>query len=126
MIGSNLGQFHNDFPLENGYAYKSIFVGKKCYCDLLTNPDDEKSIHSRMKGVDNENIRTVANKRYEGETEYDRIFNLYLNLFFSKPIEFDLSQTKVRMEMTKQQRMRNKSDMLRVVHFKGPKNFYKT
>ena len=31
LIGKNLGQFHNDFDeVADGYAYKSVFVGKKC------------------------------------------------------------------------------------------------
>ena len=31
LIGKNLGQFHNDFDeVADGYAYQSVFVGKKC------------------------------------------------------------------------------------------------
>ena len=39
LIGTNMGQFHSDFPPVEGkesYAIKSIFCGKKCYFDLLT------------------------------------------------------------------------------------------
>ena len=41
-----------------------------------------------------------------------------------KPIEFDLAKTKVIMEFTKDQRMKNKESMIRVVSFKGDKKYY--
>ena len=40
LVGKNLGQFHNDFDeLNDSWAYKSIFNGKKCYIDMLTNEE---------------------------------------------------------------------------------------
>ena len=36
LIGKNLGQFHNDFDeVADGYAYQSIFDGKKCMLIFL-------------------------------------------------------------------------------------------
>ena len=60
LIGKNLGQFHVDFDCEGAdnddiNAIKSIFLGKKCYYDLLMceNTDGSKVYdeHIRMKGV---------------------------------------------------------------------------
>ena len=126
LIGNQLGQFHNDFDddLKDGYTYRSVFIGKKCYCDLLKNDKNEKSIHYRMKGVDLECVRLVANQKYKGDSEEEKIYNLFLDLYHGKPIEFDLCLVKVRMEMIKQQRMINKSNMIRVLMFKGNKREY--
>ena len=36
LIGKNFGQFHNDFDeVADGYAYQSIFDGKKCMLIFL-------------------------------------------------------------------------------------------
>ena len=77
-----------------------------------------------MKGVDLECVRLVANQKYKGDSEEEKIYNLFLDLYHGKPIEFDLCLVKVRMEMTKQQRMINKSNMIRVLMFKGNKREY--
>ena len=125
LVGNQMGQFHNDFDeLKDGYAYKAIFVGKKCYCDLLKNDKNQKAIHYRMKGVDLDCVKLVANERIEGETEYERIFGLYEELYQGKPIEFNLSRTRTRMTITKQQRMINKTNMIRCLIFKGNKRVY--
>lgn len=90
LIGKNLGQFHNDFDeVENGYAYKSIFVGKKMYVDMLKNDENVQGIHYRMKGVNldcvklyaeenNLSIYDIYNKLYDGET-------ITFNLLKAKP-----------------------------------------
>ena len=48
LVGTNLGQFHNDFDELKGevWAYKSIFNGKKCYIDMLTNEEGKYAIHN--------------------------------------------------------------------------------
>ena len=52
LIGKNLGQFHNDFDeVKDGYAYKSLFCGKKVYIDMLKNDNNDSGVHYRMKGV---------------------------------------------------------------------------
>ena len=124
LIGNMLGQFHNDFPLENGYAYQSIFLGKKCYCDLLKNDKGETAIHFRMKGIDLESVKIVANQRYKGESEEERIFNLFLDLLYKKPIEFELCLVKPRFTLTKQQRMKSISTFSRVVKFNGEVRYF--
>ena len=77
-----------------------------------------------MKGVDLNCIKLVANRRYKGGTEEERIFKLYEDLYQGEPIEFDLCEVRVRMEMTKQQRIINKTSMVRCLMFKGKKRKY--
>ena len=61
LIGKNLGQFHNDFDeVEDGYAYNSMFCGKKVYIDMLKNDDGEYGVHYRMKGVSLNTVVKVA------------------------------------------------------------------
>lgn len=99
LIGSNLGQFHIDFPLVNGEeptSRRSIFLGKKCYLDCLVNSKGDEEAFIRMKGIPEDVIRNRAKKEkitveelyeslYHG-TEYD--FNL---LESSKPM-FEFNQ----------------------------------
>lgn len=99
LIGSNLGQFHIDFPLVNGeepVSRRSIFLGKKCYLDCLVNSKGDEEAFIRMKGIPEDVIRNRAKKEkisveelyeslYDG-TEYD--FNL---LDSSKPM-FEFNQ----------------------------------
>lgn len=105
LTGKQLGQFHIDFDLEdaNGndckdiYAYKSIFLGKKCYIDLLRGTaDDGTSVdgyHIRMKGVPNSTIKHTANMLYNGNID-DNLFSLYQSLYEGNQVEFDLLEYK--------------------------------
>ena len=53
LIGKGMGQFHSDFEsakLEGDiHATKSLFLGKKCYIDVLEDSRGEKDYHIRMK-----------------------------------------------------------------------------
>ena len=102
LIGKNLGQFHNDFDeVENGYAYKSIFVGKKMYVDMLKNEKDESGIHYRMKGV---NLDCV--KLYSEENNCE-IFDIYNKLYNDEEITFDLLKAKPCFKMNDNQTVTN-------------------
>lgn len=102
LIGKNLGQFHNDFDeVENGYAYKSIFVGKKMYVDILKNEKGEQGIHYRMKGV---NLDCV--KLY-GEENNLSIFDIYNKLYNGEEITFDLLKAKPCFKMNDNQTVTN-------------------
>ena len=102
LIGKNLGQFHNDFDeVENGYAYKSIFVGKKMYVDMLKNEKNESGIHYRMKGV---NLDCV--KLYSEENNLS-IFDIYNKLYNNEEITFDLLKAKPCFKMNDNQTVTN-------------------
>ena len=69
LIGKQLGQFHSDFAeITNGHTSKSImsvFCGKKCYMDVLTNDLGQIAVHARMKGIPQRTIEITANKLYK-------------------------------------------------------------
>ena len=110
LIGKNLGQFHNDFDeVENGYAYKSIFVGKKMYVDMLKNEKNESGIHYRMKGV---NLDCV--KLYSEENNCE-IFDIYNKLYNGDEITFDLLKAKPCFKMNDNQTVTNLSTFERTI-----------
>ena len=85
LIGTDLGQFHNDFDeVRDGYAYQSIFNGKKMYIDLLKNDKGEYGIHYRMKGVNLECVKIYANENNIS------IYDVYNKIFNGESITFDL------------------------------------
>lgn len=79
LNGINLEQFHTDFQMKGAvneiYAKKSIFLGKKSYMDLLESKDKDGKIindyHIRLKGITKEGLEHIA-KKYE---------NSYLGLY---------------------------------------------
>ena len=96
LIGSNMGQFHSDFDLKgaktNIYATKSIFLGKKCYLDLLESKNDKGDIitgtHIRMKGISKKAIE------YYSEGKNKSICEIYEQLYENNKLwdndKFDL------------------------------------
>ena len=110
LIGKNLGQFHNDFDeVENGYAYKSIFVGKKMYVDMLKNEKDESGIHYRMKGVNLDCVKLYA------EENNCEIFDIYNKLYNGEEITFDLLKAKPCFKMNDNQTVTNLSTFERTI-----------
>ena len=102
LIGKNLGQFHNDFDeVENGYAYKSIFVGKKMYVDMLKNEAGEQGIHYRMKGVNLDCVKLYA------EENNLSIFDIYNKLYNGEEITFDLLKARPCFKMNDNQTVTN-------------------
>ena len=113
-----MGQFHNDFDeVENGYAYKSIFCGKKCYIDMLKNEKGEFGIHYRMKGVSLDCVKLKAEENYKND-----LFKLYNELFDEKTIKFNLLATNPRFKSTKDRKIKNQAKFERNIKFTGIKN----
>jgi hypothetical protein len=89
LVGKMLGQFHTDFELEGAtnevYAYKSIYLGKKMYLDLLTD-GNIKGEHIRLKGIPNKSIKDYCIKNDISVEE------LYENIYDGDCVEFDVLQ----------------------------------
>lgn len=114
LIGKQMGQFHPDFPPINGkesWAVKSIFCGKKCYYDRLTNADGDVGEHFRLKGIPQDVIEHEAG-RFGG-----KIDKLYEHLHAGKEIKFDLLCTRDRFKYTKAFMIVNNSEFNRVIKF---------
>lgn len=70
LNGKNLEQFHTDFSLDGAvdeiYATKSIFLGKKSYLDCLESKDKDGNkitgFHIRLKGITEEGLNYEASK----------------------------------------------------------------
>lgn len=94
LNGLQLGQFHQDFKLKGAaknadiYAIKSIFLGKKSYCDYLQSVDKNDEIinkeHSRMKGMTKEGLTNHA-KKYSKDKKTPDKFKMYED--FSKGLQ---------------------------------------
>ena len=92
LCGKQLGQFHIDFDLAGSVgdikSIKSVFLGKKCYMDLLESKDKDGNViygeHLRMKGIPEASIHYTCKIR--GQTPYD----LYMDLYEGKEVLFDL------------------------------------
>ena len=110
LIGKNLGQFHNDFDeVADGYAYQSIFVGKKMYVDLLKNDKDETGVHYRMKGVNLDCVKLYA------EEHNCEIFDIYNKLFNGETLTFDLLKAKPCFKMNDNQTVTNQLNFERSI-----------
>ena len=115
LIGKNLGQFHNDFDeVENGYSYKSIFVGKKMYVDMLKNDKNKYGIHYRMKGVNLDCVKLYAEElsRVKGLNNLssnleEAIYDIYNKLYNGEEITFDLLKAKPCFKMNDNQTVTN-------------------
>jgi len=70
LNGKNLEQFHTDFDLDGAveeiYATKSIFLGKKSYMDYLESKDENgntiNGYHKRLKGITEAGLNAEASK----------------------------------------------------------------
>jgi hypothetical protein len=93
LIGKNMGQFHTDFESQNLkgniYAKESIFLGKKCYLDVLTDESGDIDYHIRMKGISGQSVKYHSFIDYKGD-----ILELYKNLYEGKKYTFDLTCNK--------------------------------
>ena len=92
LIGKNMGQFHTDFSSkildkETIYAKRSIFLGKKCYIDELT---DKKGkiidYHIRMKGISEDSIKYHAYLDFKNDP-----YLLFEYLYEGNEYTFDLT-----------------------------------
>ena len=116
LIGVEMGQFHVDFPLINNketWSKKSIFLGKKCYIDCLTNIDGEEEDFIRMKGVPEKVIRNTA-KDMEIQ-----LYDLYDKMYDGEEISFDLLNSNMpSFEYQKNFGIKLREEFKRILKFK--------
>ena len=99
LIGSEMGQFHIDFPLVKGkdpVSKRSIFLGKKAYLDCLYNEDGDRQYFIRMKGVPEDVIINTCNDmNISVEELYERMYEgseVDFNLLNSDKPKFDFTK----------------------------------
>lgn len=121
LIGKNMGQFHSDFSsdtiVKDIIAVKSIFLGKKCYIDVLEGLDENDNLvqdyHIRMKGINTSAIKyyCLTNKINEYEL-YERLYN-------GEKIKLDLTAggNKCSFEYNKDYTITSNSSFIREVSF---------
>ena len=99
LRGSNLGQFHSDFPTINGhketpYAIESLFLMKKMYIDKLTDSSNEIDYMMRGKGITQESIKYVIENEFNNNP-----MALYEHIFNGNTQTFDLTKGKPAFDM---------------------------
>ena len=113
-----MGQFHNDFDeLPDSWAYQSIFNGKKCYIDMLTDDKGNKAVHKRAKGVTLDVLDEMAEKCYNND-----LFTLYDNMFDEKSLKVDLTSVRACFKSDKTRQEISLAKFPRTLHFKGVKH----
>ena len=120
LIGKGMGQFHTDFDLEGAvgdiYATDCIFLGKKCYVDVLKSVDKEGNEitghHIRMKGVPDDSIIFKANEDFDGD-----VFKLYKHLYDGYEVAFNLLATKPKFEFKSNMTIQSKKEFIRNISF---------
>jgi hypothetical protein len=121
LIGKNMGQFHSDFSSdkikENIIAVKSLFLGKKCYIDVLEGEDENgivvQDYHMRMKGVNDIAIK------YYCLTNNINPYELYKKLYEGSKIKLDLTAggNKCSFEFNKNYTITSNSAFIREISF---------
>jgi hypothetical protein len=121
LIGKNMGQFHSDFSSdkikENIIAVKSLFLGKKCYIDVLEGEDENGNVvqdyHMRMKGVNDIAIK------YYCLTNNINPYELYKKLYEGSKIKLDLTAggNKCSFEFNKNYTITSNSAFIREICF---------
>ncbi|EDS89522.1 DNA polymerase, putative [Entamoeba histolytica HM-1:IMSS] len=115
LVGSELGQFHSDFPPVKGkpsWSIKSIFLGKKSYLDVLTNEDGDIDYLIRMKGIPKKVILGTAKEKFEGD-----VVALYEHLYAGYPLSFDLSKYGPHFVIERDFRVRTLDEFKRTIKF---------
>lgn len=104
LLGKTMGCFQTDFKLSGAdseiYSTNSIFLGKKCYIDVLEciNKDGSKvsGYHIRLKGVTQSGIKHCIDNKFEGEP-----LKMFRHLAKGETLEFVLNpKHSVSMEYT--------------------------
>ncbi|KAH7820927.1 putative DNA polymerase type B, organellar and viral family protein [Monocercomonoides exilis] len=88
LKGTQLGNFHSDFPLNALYASESYFLGKKMYIDKLVLPENKTSNMFRMKGIKQSAVEAKAK---ESDNSNDSLMKLYKCIYKGRTVEFDLT-----------------------------------
>ena len=122
LIGKDMGQFHTDFEFDgcvNIYAIECIFLGKKCYLDVLVGEDEKtgemkQGYHVRMKGVPSSTVRYTADTYYNGD-----LVQLYKDLYNGATVEFDLLEggKRINFKHNKDLSVSSMSDFKRKLRF---------
>lgn len=115
LIGSDMGQFHIDFPSVDGkepISRKSIFLGKKAYLDCLINEEGKEDYFIRMKGVpDDVIINTCKDMNITVEELYER-------MYIGNEVDFNLlNSNKPKFEFTKDFQIMIKEKFSRRIKF---------
>lgn len=114
-LGTDLGQFHNDFKSKkitgDIVGTKGYFLGKKCYVVELNNGLD---YHIRMKGVSEASIRHYSDENNIG------VMDIYKNLYNGESVRFDLlcGGNKVSFDFKKDYTITSREKFERVISFK--------
>ena len=92
LIGSEMGQFHCDFPnikdhSEMPYACESIFLMKKLYIDKLTDSTGDIDYMIRGKGLTQNSIKHACKTKFNGD-----FMKLYKYMYEGNEQIFDLTQ----------------------------------
>ena len=130
----NLGEFHPDFEIKDkngdkdkGYknirSIEGIFVGKKCYLDILEGEKDgkiERHLHVRMKGVPTPCVKWTAKQLRPWLDEIKAVKELYLDLLDGRSVEFDLTQkgTRAKFDSARNFTVRSRDKFDRKLTFK--------
>jgi hypothetical protein len=94
LNGKMMGNFHSDFDLDGAdqepYSTTSIFLGKKCYLDMLECVNKDGSVvkgeHIRLKGI------TQAGIQHQQQTKYNNSpLEMFKDLARGKQLEFILN-----------------------------------
>ena len=117
LIGTDLGQFHNDFPNINGhnevpFATESFFLMKKMYIDKLQDSTGETSFMIRGKGLTTKSIIHAA-KRFNNDP-----LQLYQHLYNNNSVRFDLTYGQPCFEMNKNMSVSTRKEFMRKIEVK--------
>lgn len=111
LRGSDMGQFHPDFESDkikgDLKSVESYFLGKKAYCDKLMNDNSEIDFHLRLKGIPNNLL----------ESEYEDPLELYKYMYNGGEYKFNLLKLKPSFEMTKDMKIRSRTEFTRKIKF---------
>ena len=111
LRGSDMGQFHPDFESDKIHgdlkSIESYFLGKKAYCDKLTNDNGEIDYHLRLKGIPNNLL----------ENEYEDPLELYKFMYNGGEYKFNLLKLRPSFEMTKDMKIKTRTEFTRRIKF---------
>lgn len=90
LLGKNLLQLHDDFDSKilkgNIYSKKFIYLGKKCYLDILTDETGETDTHIRFKGC---NSKVLVQYCKDNKITIEELYTKFAK---GKSIEMDLTR----------------------------------
>jgi hypothetical protein len=99
LRGTNLGNFHSDFPTINSHSevpwsIEAYFIAKKIYIHHIQDSTGDTDFVIRGKGLTQESIKQAGKEK-------GGLMNLYKSLFEGEEIEFDLTANQPSFDMRK-------------------------